>query len=97
MDTLQIAIWVATVAGLAGLAWAFFTHDGLPVRLGALGAFAIFYFGVLLWAPTDPTWFNLTTASILVVTLGSRMVKRPPAHDTKPVEPSDDPEDRSTS
>ena len=36
MDPLQLGIWAATVAGLSGLALAFFKSERLAVRLGAL-------------------------------------------------------------
>ena len=43
MNTVQIAIWVGTAVGLAGLGVAFFRSERLGVRLGTLGAFGVFY------------------------------------------------------
>ncbi len=76
MDLLQIAIWAGTAVCLSGVAAAFFKSDSLAVRLGALGGFAAFFFAVLLWAPTDSTWFNLTMVSILLIALGSQLKRR---------------------
>lgn len=89
MDLTQIAVWAATVAGLAGLAAAFYRSERLRVRLGALGAFAVFYFAVLLWTPTDPVWFNLTTVSILLIAFGSRMRKPAPTGEPSDAAPGD--------
>ncbi len=75
MDTLQVGIWAATVVALVGLALAFFKSERLGIRLGALGLFAAFYFAVLLWGPLDSLWFNLTTASVLLIAFGRRLVK----------------------
>jgi hypothetical protein len=76
METTQIMIWAATVAGLIGLALAFYKSERLAIRLGALGVFGAFYLAVLLWGPTDDTtWFNITTASVLLIAFGSRLVK----------------------
>lgn len=75
MDALQLTIWAATCLGLAGVAWAFFKSERIGVRLGALGGFALLYFAVILWAPTDELWFNMTTGSVLVIAFASRMKK----------------------
>lgn len=77
MDYLQIAIWVATVACLSGVAVAFFKSESLAVRLGALGGFAVFFFAVILWTPTDTAWFNITMVSILLIAFASNRKRRP--------------------
>lgn len=96
MDLTQIAVWAATVAGLAGLAAAFYRSDRLGVRLGALGALAVFYFAVLLWTPTDPVWFNLTTVSILLIAFGSRMRKPASTSETDATPGDGRPDDEGT-
>jgi hypothetical protein len=75
MNTLDMAIYAATAAALGGLALALFRSDGLSLRLGALGAFAVFYVAMVLWAPVDQAWGNLTIGGVLVVALLSRMKK----------------------
>lgn len=85
MDALQMTIWAVTAILLGGLAWAFFKNDGLAIRLGALGLFGVFYVAMVLWAPTDATWADVTIMAVIVIALGSRMKK--PADDTKPSDP----------
>ena len=87
MDYLQIAVCVATVVGLSGLALAFFASESLAIRLGALGGFAVFFFAVLLWTPTDTVWFNITMVSILLIAFGSRAQRRPEATPPPGTEP----------
>jgi hypothetical protein len=75
MDALHVIVWAVTAAGLGSLAWALFTSDRLAVRVGALGAFALFYVAMVLWTPTDQTWASVTIATVLIIALGSRTKK----------------------
>ncbi|MCB0912237.1 MAG: hypothetical protein KDB60_11540, partial [Propionibacteriaceae bacterium] len=67
--------WAVTAVLLGGLAWAFFKSERLSVRLGALGVFALYYVAMVLWAPTDQLWANVSMGAVLVIALGSRMRK----------------------
>lgn len=89
MDILQLVIWVVTAGGLIGLALAFFKSERIGVRIGALGAFAVFYFAMLLWGPVDATWGNLAIGGVVVIALMSRM-RKPDADKAHAERPSDD-------
>jgi predicted anti-sigma-YlaC factor YlaD len=90
MNTVQIAIWVGTAVGLAGLGVAFFRSERLGVRLGTLGAFGVFYLAVAFSMVMDETWFNVATVSVLLIAFGSRMKKpsAPPSGTAVPEEPT---------
>ena len=97
MDSLQILIWAASVAVLVGVALAFLKSDSLAVVFGAIAGFAVFYFAVMLWAPQDATWANLTLGGFLVIALASRMKKPAPKEEGQAEPPGDAPdgEDRA--
>lgn len=71
-----MTIWAVTAILLGGLAWAFFKSEGIALRLAALGVFAVYYVAMVLWAPTDQLWANVSMGAVLVIALGSRMRKQ---------------------
>lgn len=81
MDVLQLAIMASTVVVLGGVAAAFFKSESMWLRLGAIGAFGVFYIAMVLWAPTDANWANISLMVVIVIALGSRMYKPPEKRD----------------
>ncbi len=75
MDLLQITIWAATALGMVAVALAFFKSQRLAVRLGVLAAFGVFYVAMVLWAPTDQIWADITLVTVLLIAFGSGMKK----------------------
>lgn len=85
MDALQLTIMAATAVALGGVAWAFLKSESFALRMATLGAFGVYYVAMVLWAPTDATWANVTLMVVAVIALMSSR-RKPSGHD-KPSEP----------